>query len=839
MELQTRKYEVIYKILKYLIEEKLDSCNIYDILMKIFHINHSEILKIKPFIEYVLNCDYSDVYLQPEDVLKFEKIPYFLSHYYFHKSLDLEDLFFKLQECCEKYNDCIEIKKHFIYITSLVFAIEYKSNNCNDDYFISKFLFVLFAEEYIYQIEEEKIELVEYALSLDIKEYIKNELIGKLYYLNNLNVISDLMTSNLLFRVIPYIVYPLFSKNKDCFTDDENIIFDIDLFSKKNINIFADQIINIISSLSPREEKIIILRYGLNNEKPNTLEEVGNYFNVTRENIRQIEKKALTRLMHPLRILKYQDDIKRYYEAVMKEKEYITFSEMERFFSDKYVNYYIFVFEILDLVKYNYKYNIIYISELKYEQVLNNILETLEESITYDEFATYPEEIQVIIKNNYRELKQGYYKHAINKSKIVAKILDERFNRKFSVKNNDLDKINLILQDEYYIEESFKLHAFRSLLTRINYFPIGNGVYIHLEDLPIISDELLVKIVDFINNLENAISYSSLFEEFKLELEEVGIDNQYCLKSVIDLLLVDDFKITKDYIYKNETSLNARDYLITSLRSINGPFEYRDLREKFPQYSTISINLTLAKEVENGLIIYEPRKYIYIKDIQISSEVKEQLLNILDKKIKEFEGVVSINNIYVDLYYYNEEILEKLGIFNNSYALFSVMKGIFSDKYNFRRPLIFDNSYEDMNVITLLNSKLSIHNEISFNDINEMLQIQAISRTSSRDKLIDYLVESFILVDENKFVNRKLFNISSIILSDIKLIINLILKREKEIDTSTFEGYNLFPKIRYKWNKYLLVGIIKVFLNEEYELKYLSTNGTRDFNYVIRRLINE
>ena len=57
----------------------------------------------------------------------------------------------------------------------------------------------------------------------------------------------------------------------------------------------------MLKSLSPREEKIIRLRFGLDDGSERTLEEVGQSFAVTRERIRQIEAKALRKLRHPSR----------------------------------------------------------------------------------------------------------------------------------------------------------------------------------------------------------------------------------------------------------------------------------------------------------------------------------------------------------------------------------------------------------------------------------------------------------------------------------------------------------------------------------------------------------
>ena len=57
---------------------------------------------------------------------------------------------------------------------------------------------------------------------------------------------------------------------------------------------------DVLSTLTPREEKVLKLRFGIEDGRTRTLEEVGKEFNVTRERIRQIEAKALRKLRHPL-----------------------------------------------------------------------------------------------------------------------------------------------------------------------------------------------------------------------------------------------------------------------------------------------------------------------------------------------------------------------------------------------------------------------------------------------------------------------------------------------------------------------------------------------------------
>ena len=70
--------------------------------------------------------------------------------------------------------------------------------------------------------------------------------------------------------------------------------------------IYREEIEAVLQTLTPREEKVIRLRYGLDDNRARTLEEVGKAFDVTRERIRQIEAKALRRLRHPTRLKRLQ-----------------------------------------------------------------------------------------------------------------------------------------------------------------------------------------------------------------------------------------------------------------------------------------------------------------------------------------------------------------------------------------------------------------------------------------------------------------------------------------------------------------------------------------------------
>ena len=88
------------------------------------------------------------------------------------------------------------------------------------------------------------------------------------------------------------------------FLEDENASEPAEVAS---FTLLKEQLMEVLDTLTPREKKVLELRFGINDGRTRTLEEVGKEFNVTRERIRQIEAKALRKLRHPSRSKKLKD----------------------------------------------------------------------------------------------------------------------------------------------------------------------------------------------------------------------------------------------------------------------------------------------------------------------------------------------------------------------------------------------------------------------------------------------------------------------------------------------------------------------------------------------------
>jgi RNA polymerase primary sigma factor len=85
------------------------------------------------------------------------------------------------------------------------------------------------------------------------------------------------------------------------FIEDKNAVSPVESVISTNLR---EQTSMVLNTLSPREELVLRMRFGVGEGSEHTLEEVGRSFNVTRERIRQIESKALRKLRHPSRAAK-------------------------------------------------------------------------------------------------------------------------------------------------------------------------------------------------------------------------------------------------------------------------------------------------------------------------------------------------------------------------------------------------------------------------------------------------------------------------------------------------------------------------------------------------------
>ena len=212
------------------------------------------------------------------------------------------------------------------------------------------------------------------------------------------------------------------------------------------------------------------------------------------------------------------------------------------------------------------------------------------------------------------------------------------------------------------------------------------------------------------------------------------------------------------------------------------------IKKKFPGVkSYIIYNLLYSME---DLVFLSKEKYVLVdkiklklEDVNFIFENIEFLFNSLKTKI------ISIKKLYSRMKILYSDFFEKNDFILDDYSLFSILKILFKDKYYFYRPLIGK---------------------------------EKINSNSSRGVIMNYLQ-----IDKETIVKKEIASINKFELEAISKSIRLHINNYGLCYISKVSSYVNFPNLKYKWNKYLLLGIVRTYLRDEYRI--IQTNRSNNY----------
>ena len=161
---------------------------------------------------------------------------------------------------------------------------------------------------------------------------------------------------------------------------------------------------------------------------------------------------------------------------------------------------------------------------------------------------------------------------------------------------------------------------------------------------------------------------------------------------------------------------------------------------------------------------------------------------------------------------------------NYRISFFSLVKFLFHDCYNFRRPLFSKESLKNITKYSLIFNYASSLDFFNIKIINDFVKKINIASLYSYLSFIEDMSDNFVQRDRDVMVKKEKFNISEENLSKIKESLNLCINRYKNINTESFVGYGIFPSLSIHWNKYLLVGIVRTYLSQSFNAIATTTN---------------
>ena len=664
---------------------------------------------------------------------------------------------------------------------------------------------------------------------LTLNIIISNSSILEILFANEINTIKDLKSLSTDSLMV------LFS------IDYENIVKSLEPLNDNFDLSYKDKINSIFARLKDRELEIIVHRNGLSGQKPMTLEEVGMMYDVTRERCRQIEAKAITKLKNSSIEVKNLL-VNLFLKLCTQEVRYISEEKIFEFVGDNRLSRYIlFLYEISSFdIRYSHDLKVVYNKNLtSLEDICNEVIDVYDDVMTMTEYDCLNSFEKSVINYSYRVFKDTLYvKKGIGSKELVCMTIDDLFPEGYRIgSSEDYTKLEEAFTNKYGISDEFPSdRSIVGFLERSNYCQIDKGTYKNRSYCITLPQDLIEEIINFILMNQPTVFYSTIYEKYKNRLNELGIGNYYYLKGLIDAYLPDDFVTKRNYITVGNEKLSSYESILNYMKSFNGVFTLNDLKMKFVGVKDYTFLNAFYNECENNLIALGNQKYIYIDKVIITENTVAEFKQFVNDTFK-FMGtkVISSRKIYARMSLLNKDLLSRLKIATDSFSTFSLIYHYFKNDYGFHRPLLSMNKNDIVNSYVLITNYVSTLDSFNAKTIKNYTSKMNIGGLYSYLQFMEEQSDNFVQVNIDTMVAKEKLAISDSNLKEIEKMLDLIFNRFDEIDTRRFNGYAMLPKLTYLWSKYLLVGIIRSFFNDIYEVE--NTETTYDStDFIIRRI---
>lgn len=606
---------------------------------------------------------------------------------------------------------------------------------------------------------------------------------------------------------------------------------------KKNFKkTFKRSIYEIFGKLKDIEKDVLDKRYGFSSDKYLTLQEIGDEYSFTRERCRQIESSGIAKLIMMASRIR-QQLINIFYVISDFKEGYIAEDALYEYLCDSLVTKYsLFLLTIMDLtIRYDRELKVIYdINMISKDDIL--ILETTKYKnvIFIDEYEYFSSLQKAVINHGYKRFNEKVYiKNGIYLKDLIVEIINDNFKEGFKINNDEyLRKFYQCFYEKY--KDALKLPSGRSIigvLERSNYCQIDKGKYKNKEYCAILPEDLVLDIIQYVVFKQPVIYYISIFEEFRDKLISFGVDNYYYLKGLIDEHLPSTFKTNRSCIYASTEIVTNYEYLILFFKSFGGMFSIDDLRARFTGVKDYTFLNVLTKESEKGLIFLSNRRYIYFQNLKITNILVYELKKCIDETFEELNvNIISAKKVYSSLLRRNTHTLKDIAIIDDSYSLFSLIKFLFKDEYAFSRPLISLDKNANISAYSLIANHISRLRSFNFHTIKEYTERMNIRGLYSYLEFMEDNSDEFVQINVDTMIKKEKFLLNSVQMTEIKIVLERLFNFLKSINTKYFKVFDIFPKISYQWNKYLLVGIIRSYFNNCYNIKNIgNTYDNVDF----------
>ncbi len=553
-----------------------------------------------------------------------------------------------------------------------------------------------------------------------------------------------------------------------------------------------------------------------------TLEKIGKKYNVSRERIRQIEKKVIEKLNSWM-------TRNSFFELLIIDLD------SKFFISCKKINIYLkkcgdifsYVYQHMDSTNYNKKLNGFILDNNKYDEC-NTVVDSLPERFTDKEFEQiiktaeeslndHDDFIKTIILTEYCKTENVYHKSRLTLADIYGEVLKTYFIQGIHI--SDDKEINLFKKyvfDIYGIMLNQKNRAIGAVISRVGIL-CDKGIY-KFDDGNFISEELVQRIYKYIIDTKApALLTNTVFEKFKSELVNEGVNNRFFLQGILHKKYADTLYFRRDYISKDNLFVNLYTQINDYIEKFDNPVSKSQIIEAFPGVSEVTVNIAVSDESIINLF----GSYIHAKKIDIAKSDIDYLHSILKKAFKT-KNTIHCKNIFYYIEKDNPVVLSNNYMFQ-PFCCYSVLEYLFKDEFTFDRPYIARLGVE------VERSSDVIAKYVLESDVLEISDLLAKAREmnyfiQNSLEFIDTCNDTHLMLDKDHIAKITYIGISECDAEEIEMKIDHENIRGT-VAMSELKCLQNLPKINTPWSEWLIYSIINKW-SKKYEVA-ASSNQLR------------
>ena len=652
-----------------------------------------------------------------------------------------------------------------------------------------------------------------------------------IFFANGINTVKDLSELSVESLMI------IFSTNLD-----ENIKLLYQLSINFSIT-YKNKVSDLYNRLDDRQKQILNLRNGFTDRKKYVLEEIGNKLNLTRERVRQIESKAIEKLCKDNKYL-IITFAGLYFSIIKSGQKYITKNRIDEYINDSFIsNILLFILSYSDgLIKYDTNLEVMYNSNVtSINEIIDEIVDAYGEIIIQDDYSCLDEFEKKIVKQKYRPVlnEMVYLLRGVPERRLMVSIIEDLFPNGYHISDeNSFEKAKNEYVKRYRAwNKNIDLRIVSTYLDRDDFCQCDKGTYVSRKLAAKIPSSLLDRIINYITINQPSVFYESIFTHFQDELRALDINNYYYLKGIIDPYLPDEFNTKRNYIQTGAIKISSSESIIQFMQSFNTYFTLDDLKNKFEGVKDYVLYNMLYYELDNGLVWVSSKKFIYLDKIGIGEAEK--------KKFNEFihglyislnTKVLSARKIYSRLAFTNRELLNKLNIVVDQFSLFSLIRALYKDEFYYNRPIIAIDEENCNSQEILIRDYVSKLERFNLNIVKNYISKLSLRGLYSYLDFMEDMSDEFVQINIDTMVKKELLGFIEIKKKEFIDLFDLIFAKFEYVDTRTFNGYAMLPSLEYKWNKYLLVGVIRSFFLNQFEIQN-TDNMYNQTDFIIKKII--